>query len=80
MHLGIGEPLRDSNPDPVNGKKIPKIHTLFRTKDKMHGPVLFHSQLLVIAIEQIHVFVYLEYKQIPLSKLNQSYRQYPVYN
>ena len=29
----------------------------------MHA-VLFYSQLLAIAIEQIHVFVYLEYKQI----------------
>ena len=45
----------------------------------MHA-VLFYSQLLAIAIEQIYVFVYLEYKQISLSKLNQSCRQYPVYN
>ena len=65
--------------DPVKDQKIPKIHSLFRTKDKMHA-LLFYSQLLAIAIEQIHVFVYLEYKQISLSKLNQSCRQYPVYN
>ena len=45
----------------------------------MHA-MLVYSQLLAIAIEQIHVFVYLEYKQISLSKLNQSCKQYPVYN
>ena len=41
--------------DPVKDKKIPKIHSLFRTKDKMHA-VLFYSQLLAIAIEQIKRF------------------------
>ena len=45
----------------------------------MHA-LLFCSQLLAIAIEQIHAFVYLEFKQVSLSKLNQLCRQYPVYN
>ena len=32
QYFSIGEPLRVWNPDPVKDKKIPKIHTLFRTK------------------------------------------------
>ena len=31
-YLGSGEPLRVLNPDLVEDKEIPKIHTLFRTK------------------------------------------------
>ena len=48
QYLGIHELLRVF--------KIPKIHTLFRTYEKTHA-VLFYSNLLAIAIEQIHVIV-----------------------
>ena len=79
-------------PWPCLGQKIPKMDTLFRTTPSIFitlfrtkvemNAVLFWSQLLAIAREQIHViviaFVNLENKQNSSSKSNQSCGKYPV--
>ena len=56
MRLGIGWVQAEGlKLDPVKDKKNSKIHTLFRTKDKMHA-VLFYSQLLAIATKSKFTF------------------------
>ena len=88
-YLGIGEPLRFWNHDPVKDKKIPKIYTLFSTTPSILLPCLRQRKKCMPSCFHVIVtaFVYLEYKENSFSKSNQSCRltdsheiTYPVYD